>query len=276
MNLKFAAVTRGQKYSPNHIGNDSQIMRLTIAELEKMGHRVRIYEEDIISPEVVTENFIFTMIRGSYALEKLVQFEKNGAFVINSTEAVLNCYRDRMARILPEAGVPFPKSIIVETSAKNIDFSGFENQEKLWVKRGDVHAIHREDVTLVYQKEELYSVLLEYERRGIEKAVIQEQLDGDVVKFYAVNDSKFFHWYYHNGSRQLPFDPKFLHKIALDSARALKVDIYGGDAVVGEDGSVKIIDLNDWPSFAPVREIASKHIAELIHNKALDFHSKIL
>jgi hypothetical protein len=31
---------------------------------------------------------------------------------------------------------------------------------------------------------------------------------------------------------------------------------------------VTIIDINDWPSFAPVREQASRHIAQLIHRKA--------
>lgn len=273
MILKFAAVTRGQKYSPNHIGNDSQIMQLTIEELQKMGHTVAMYEEDSISSETLSEKNIFTMIRGSYALKKLVEFEKNGAFVINSTKAVLNCYRERMARLLPDNGIPFPKSIIVETSAENIDLSLFNGQEKLWVKRGDVHAIHREDVTMVHRTDELYSILREYERRGIEKAVIQEQLNGDVIKFYAVNGSEFFHWYYHNGSRQLPFDANKLREIAIGSAKALQVDIYGGDAVIGEDGSIHIIDLNDWPSFAPVRNIAAGHIAKLIHKKAIEFHS---
>ena len=40
--------------------------------------------------------------------------------------------------------------------------------------------------------------------------------------------------------------------------------IIGGDAIIAPDGSVFIIDINDWPSFAPVREQASRCIAGLL------------
>ena len=41
----------------------------------------------------------------------------------------------------------------------------------------------------------------------------------------------------------------------------LNVPVYGGDCVVSEDGSIRIIDFNDWPSFAPCREEAGFYIA---------------
>ena len=39
---------------------------------------------------------------------------------------------------------------------------------------------------------------------------------------------------------------------------------YGGDCIVDEDGTIRIIDFNDWPSFAPCRDTAAKYIAESI------------
>jgi len=55
--------------------------------------------------------------------------------------------------------------------------------------------------------------------------------------------------------------------LAQNSAIALGLDVYGGDAVVAEDGSISIFDINDWPSFAPVRDEASEQIAKLIFQK---------
>jgi len=53
------------------------------------------------------------------------------------------------------------------------------------------------------------------------------------------------------------------------------LDIYGGDAVISPDGSISIIDLNDWPSFAPVRDQASKFIANLIFQKAKKYEDSL-
>ena len=39
------------------------------------------------------------------------------------------------------------------------------------------------------------------------------------------------------------------------------VRVYGGDCIVTPEGSLAIIDFNDWPSFAPCREEAARAIA---------------
>lgn len=273
MIFKFAAIARGQRYSPNHIGNDAKILNLTIQNLERMGHQVQVYDEDSITPSLVTENFIFSMIRGTYALQVLQQLERQGALVINSTRGVKNCYRARLAEILPKAGIPVPQSLVVSTASINIDLSLFDfaGGFNLWLKRGDVHAIHREDITLVHSHDELYGVLQEYRRRGIEEAVIQQHIVGSGIKFYSVRGTDLFHWYYHPGTGSAPFNPVQLRDIALQCSEALHVDIFGGDAVIEGDGAIKIIDLNDWPSFAPVRNEAARDIADHITRRAHEF-----
>jgi hypothetical protein len=50
-------------------------------------------------------------------------------------------------------------------------------------------------------------------------------------------------------------------RLAEFAARGLDIGIYGGDAIVAPDGSLSIIDLNDWPSFAPCRGAAAYAIA---------------
>ena len=42
------------------------------------------------------------------------------------------------------------------------------------------------------------------------------------------------------------------------------VDIYGGDAIVREDGGFCLIDFNDWPSFSRCRAEAAQAVCDLI------------
>ena len=53
-----------------------------------------------------------------------------------------------------------------------------------------------------------------------------------------------------------------------DFMRSAKMTIYGGDCVISADGTLRIIDFNDWPSFARCREEAGGKIAECIYKRA--------
>lgn len=269
MQIHFAAISRGSKYSPNHVGNDAKILQLTISQLQQKGHSVTVYDEDEISGSSLNTSVVFNMIRGTKSLQVLQELEAGGTMVINTTDGILNCYRENLACILPAAGIPVPEGIVAETDRECPDVPFAGNPFSVWVKRGDVHAIHREDVTLVHSRDELSSVLREYSRRGIRSAVIQQHIPGPVVKFYAVKGTPFFHAYFHDPAQKIPFDANRLKAIANHCAQALNVDIYGGDAVVTPEGDIQIIDLNDWPSFAPVRDEAAVHIADIIEKKAL-------
>ena len=46
----------------------------------------------------------------------------------------------------------------------------------------------------------------------------------------------------------------------------MDVKIYGGDCIIDADGSMQIIDFNDWPSFAPCRNEAAPYIAKCVLN----------
>ena len=47
----------------------------------------------------------------------------------------------------------------------------------------------------------------------------------------------------------------------------MNVPIYGGDCIISSTGEIRIIDFNDWPSFACCREEAGVKIAECIYHK---------
>ncbi|MCH7827227.1 MAG: hypothetical protein IIB83_00275 [Bacteroidetes bacterium] len=274
MSFKLTGISRQADYSPNHVENDSLIIRSTAEELKKLGVEVSIYGEREVLNSSFNEQLIFSMVQGPESIEKLLEIENNGAFILNSPKSVINCYRTNMVTLLPENGIPFPKSIIIKIPCEDETKLPTFNSSKFWVKRGGVHAIHREDVTIVYSEAERDNVLKEFYRRGIKKAILQEHLEGDVIKFYAVQNSSFFNWYYLNGKYHTEFDNITLQNLASNSAEILGLSIYGGDAIISPEGNISIIDMNDWPSFAPVRDEASKHIAKLIYNMAKKYVNK--
>ena len=271
MLLKLAGIKRQCSYSPNHIENDTLLLLKTAEELVGLGAEVKIYDEEEVSNKIFSEDIIFSMAQGVKANEVLDKYISEGKMIINPPRSVLNCHRANMVRILAENGLPFPQSIIVDVNeADKVHFNEL-GTNKIWIKRGDVHAEHREDVTLCYCENEKQSILREFARRGIEKAVLQRHVEGDVIKFYSINHYELFHWYYLNGVNHTKFNAKELKRLADESADALGLEIYGGDAVISENGGITLIDVNDWPSFAPIREKASKHIAKLIYKKAVEY-----
>jgi glutathione synthase/RimK-type ligase-like ATP-grasp enzyme len=271
MKLQFAGIRRNSQYSPNQITNDGLILLKTAEELMKLGIDYKIYEESEIANKKINENIIFTMARGIDSLNILSEMEENGKLIINSPKSSINCYRVKMSAKLKTAGIPFPNSKVVKTNSnENYNLTDV-GKKKIWIKRGDVHAIHREDVSLVYGDEELNFILKEFAHRGITEAILQEHVEGDVIKFYAVSGTNFFRWYYLNGNNNYKFDISSLKKLSEKSAELLNLLIYGGDAIVSENGAITIIDINDWPSFANFRDEASRYIAEKIYSTSLQY-----
>ncbi|WP_085536291.1 hypothetical protein [Massilibacteroides vaginae] len=282
--ITIAGICRRDKFSPNHIGNDAAIFNLTAAHLIDMGCIVNKYSESDLILGNVKETIIFNMVREWQSIYELQKMEDKGCKVINSAYGIDNCTRENMTRLLIGNQIPHPRSLFLNTNEdpeEELKKSGFEN---CWIKRGDFHAIHREDVTYVRHLEEAKGILKEYAIRGIQTAVVNEHLCGDLIKFYGVKDTGFFYWFYPsnanhskfgleaiNGTAKgIHFDEEELKNICSRAGHVLNVNIYGGDCVVTEDGKIHLIDFNDWPSFAPCREEAAKFIAQRIYMMATE------
>ncbi len=276
--IEIAGIMRAGAYSPNHIGNDAAIFNAAAEQLRKRGYVVNIYSEEQFKLNDITEPVILNMCREQTSIAKLQQLEDQGRLVINSGYGIENCTRERMTRILLGNNIPYPESLIVDTNEAIkplLKKSGFQS---CWIKRGDFHAMHKEDVSYVRHPEEAQEVLQEYFLRGIKRAVINVHLTGDLVKFYGVRGTPFFFWFYPfdeghskygheaiNGkSKGIKFNVKEMKDICQRAAEELNVVIYGGDCIVSADGEMRIIDFNDWPSFAPCRNDAAPHIAKSV------------
>jgi len=276
----IAGIRRGSQFSPNHVGNDAAIFSLTAEQLRKKGYKINEYTESDLITKDIQEDCLFNMVRDWSSIRKLQHLEDSGRIVINSGYGIENCSSEKMMHLFKGANISYPRSIILQTNENPVpalEEAGFNN---CWIKRGDFHAIHREDVTYVRHTEEAQDILKEYAMRGIKTVVINEHLVGDLLKFYGVAGTDFFYWFYPtdlnhskfglekiNGtSHDNHFNKKYLYQLCDKAAKVLNVQIYGGDCIIDENGAMCLIDFNDWPSFAPCREQAAPYIAECIHH----------
>jgi glutathione synthase/RimK-type ligase-like ATP-grasp enzyme len=255
---------RERQYSPGrHLSND-------VLLLDQIAHRLRErdFAVDLLSLAEAEDRradaaIIFSMCQGRSSLENLAAWELQGTRIINSPRAALNTHRDRLPALMVESGVSFPPTRLVETQEK-ADLGALDLNGGIWLKRGDVHASVTADVQWVDSVERLDAGLAEFAKRGIDRAAVQAHRAGDEIKFYGVADGGFFHWYYSGEARNYPFSFASLESLANQAAAAAGLDIFGGDVIVSPSGELTLIDLNDWPSFAPCRERASYAIADFI------------
>ena len=274
--ITVVGVSRGNEFSPNHVGNDAAIFGIVCEELEKKGVEVSVYTEKDFVEQHVEAGYVFNMARDRKTIARLKEMEDGGTVVVNSAYGIDNCIRKAMTELLVSYGIPHPESYIVSTSE-----AFAPNVFPCWIKRGNSHAMVKEDVVYVECREEAERVMQDFRSRGIPEAVVNKHLIGDLVKFYGVKDTDFFYTFYpteqshskfgleviNGATRGYDFDKKKLQDYSNKAAEVLNVPVYGGDCVVSADGTIRIIDFNDWPSFARCREEAGAKIAECIYKK---------
>lgn len=266
---KIAGIMRAEAYSPNHVGDDAAIFNTVCDNLRQQGCNVEVYSEEQFLHSGAKPEIVVGMYRLSPTIRHLQKLEDAGSLVINSAYGVENCTRERMTRILLDSGVPYPESLIVNTDESVCKVLERARFEACWIKRADSHTLHKDDVGFCRNIMEAEQRLQKFSDRGINRVVINRHIEGKWIKFYGVAGTPFFHWF-------LPTDHKSLHESsvkAIDSqlreigevsARELGIMVYGGDCILAADGTLIVIDFNDWPSFAPCRDEAAFHIARAI------------
>ena len=265
MTRLLLALYRSPRHSPlQHASNDRAIMDLTVARLEAAGWMAgRFGEDDVARGTLPTADLYLNMCQGSLAATALMALEESGALIVNRPTSALACHRNWLAERLVESGIPFPRTVIAQTD-HTPDSLGVDLGRPLWIKRGDVHAERPEDVRLVVNGG-LAQELRAFASRGIARVALQEHVPGPVLKFYGLADGSLFHAYDSSTGRPVGpgiVDLEAFRALAFAAADRLRLDIFGGDVAVPAHDRPVLVDLNDWPSFAPIRERAAGAIAD--------------
>ena len=283
--MQAIGIKRAIKHSPNHKNNDATIFQLVADQLSAAGVQVRSYHEHEFLKLEHTEadykevGLIFSMSRNPALLASLSIIEQrygDKITMINSPEGIAHCFRSNITRIMLDNGIPTAPSAIMPTTGYDLQLlQSLDHGKGTWMKRGDFHAIIKEDVVFAASPAEAEKQMRAFNSRGIEEVVVSTHLGGDLIKFYGVGGTDFFHWLYPydkghykykefqaiNGqTHYFNFDSEQLRLVADKTATQSGVPIYGGDAVIDENGQIAIIDFNDWPSFAPCRDQAAAAI----------------
>jgi hypothetical protein len=244
---KAIGVYREERFSPGKVADDRSIIELAAAVLRRAGHAVRMLDGDRLPRLEETPAIVFAMCQSNAALAWLDEAAKR-ATVVNHPDSIRACYRMNLVEKLARAGVPQPRYAVASGRFPA------ELGPAPWLKRGDVHAMEAGDVRRVPTSEEWTAVVADFSRRGIGQAIVQAHIEGIVYKFYGVSGG-FFRAFGLPAEREAD-----AAALAARGAAALGLEVYGGDGVASPDGSLTLIDFNDWPSFSRCRDDAGRAI----------------
>ena len=269
---KTLLIQRAACYSPNSEEKDLAILQevgcffddVNIVGEDELVESFSTYNQLISAESVGSVNAyyqIISMARSPKALDCLEQLEQSGIRVLNPSVGVRACQRSNVDKVMRENYLPLPPD---------------KGNDGYWVKRADASAQSKEDVCFCHDWSEVEKIKSTFMQRGITDVVTQAHVKGDVVKFYGVEGTGFFRYYYSGDDTETKFGdeerngkPQYylfsssnLQADAEKLACLLQTPIYGGDAIVREDGSYVIIDFNDFPSFSKCRKEAAKAIFE--------------
>jgi glutathione synthase/RimK-type ligase-like ATP-grasp enzyme len=269
MKIQVMGVYRETEYSPGKVEADAAILDAVIDQLRHSGaETTTIDAARFVEGALPAPHLVLAMCQGERSLARLSALEEAGAVVINSALAIRNCYRDLLNAGLMRAGVPGPEGVVVRTAAP-LDLKPMRTMDlssPMYVKRGDLHALGPHDVLRVEGLEQLEATLMRFARRGVQLAFVQQEVVGEVVKFYGVSGGEYFATVAEGAAELSDAQRRALNHAAATAARALGLEIWGGDAIVKGD-RFSIVDFNDWPSFSRVRNDAARAIARrsLLH-----------
>jgi hypothetical protein len=272
-------IFREVEHSPGREADDAGILKATGHRLEEAGAGVVVAYRtpaELTGRESALPSLAFSMCEGPAALEHLHKWESRGVCVVNSSRSVANTHRERTIPLLDGRRIPIPESLLLDCGGP---LPRGKKEDRLfsacWIKQAAEHKTREGDVVFATDPASVRNALDRLRSRGLPRAVVQGHVDGDLLKFYGVADPagtaardeaplpSWFEWFY---PRERPvsghaFDARALSDIACRAAAALELEVWGGDAIVTPEGSIFVIDVNAWPSFALFREEAAEHIA---------------
>ncbi len=271
-------ISRHPKYSPNSEARDEALFRSLVMNFALQGVSVATFDEAVFEhhpPQLEKSTLIVSMARSEAALQALAATEERGVPVLNSPRALQKAQRTDFQQWFAESG----------HAAKHWHTSELTPELKatlpfpLWWKRNNTATTSANDVQFIENKMQLDVLLQQHPQ---EDALLMEHVEGQLIKFYGVVGTNFFYaephspkgfskfgHEQHNHHKNLAISSpmwkqtlRTMHTSATQVAQQSGFSIYGGDAILREDGTFVFIDFNDFPSFSACLPEASEAIVQ--------------
>lgn len=256
--MRTIAIQRDPRFSPNSVEKDLAILSAVALPMEGK----IIAEGELTIDDVVAADTILNMGRMTNTLQLLGEYG-SGKCIVNSPVGIRNCQRSRITTLMHHADIPTPPE---------------KGSNGYWIKRGDEAAQTQNDVLYCANEAQLEAAKAVFQSRNITNMVVQAHVEGDLVKFYGVEDTAFFRYFYPTDDGATKFGDEqrngIAHHYAFDStalaattnrlATLAETPVYGGDAIITAEGTFCIIDFNDWPSFSRCKDEAAKAIISCV------------
>lgn len=284
---RILAIRRAPEHSPNNVEKDAAILQEVVSRLRAQGRWVDVMSEERLCtlrlPQLAQYRQVLHMARQFSTLNRLQRLD---AKVINRPQSVQTTAHSRELTfsLLHEAGLPVPPFWAYEPEEDEMFQCEPHLQQLLpgWVKATRAHGAQPDDVAWVQTPLQADAAVLQLAAQQVPDIIVMKHVVGDLLKVYAVaspqqfflrtfypqeqNYSKFGMAEQHNAPlAHYPYSPASLQQLAQGIADVLGLQIFGFDVIVREDGSMTIIDVNDWPSFSACRTEAAEAICQIVN-----------
>lgn len=204
------------------------------------------------------EPVIFHMCRRMQTLMQLEGREREGVRIINQPHAVrlVSKSRELTLQRLQSAGVAVPPFWAYDPEYDEMFQCEPELQDLLpgWVKCTRANGHSYADVKRVDNPLEADSEVMLLAAEAVPDIIVQKHINGEFLKCYAVVNVR---------SGVVDCWPSDKADIARKISQTTGLEVFGFDVIESDKGPV-VIDVNDWPTFSPVRQEAAVAIANLI------------
>ncbi len=278
---RILGISRHPRFSPNSEERDAAIFAKVCEKLAAHSVEVMTYPEAEVKtflPQdwaAVQPDVVFSMARFDAVLCQLEVLSQQSIPVLNQPTALRTASRESFYHTLHQAGLPWVETHLLRPATDCFPPCDYP----LWLKRNDARSEVAGDVAFVTDADTYLAAMSDFVQRGVDEVVATPHVEGDLIKFYGVKGTDFFYYYYptaendfskfglerHNGSPQgFQLNETYFKSIADQTAHLTGLTIYGGDAVLTEQGEIYLIDFNDFPSFSRCRDAAATAIAECV------------
>ncbi|MBF0315431.1 MAG: hypothetical protein HQK50_07615 [Oligoflexia bacterium] len=297
--LLVLAIYREEAFSNHAITADRAIMDESCERIcdraEEFGFEVLVRRvpgeqyKELTVQELKSFHLILSMAQGEDLLARLKRVEVESEkcspsfpIVINSVDAIENCFRLNLSKKLKAAHLPYPEFLVIDPreigapASESLLITHFIERcgGGVWVKRGDFHALSDQDVVFVKGQEELWQSLQHFCKEGVERVILQRHVEGDIFKFYKVIHRHFSYRKIHTSPTaslvtHTHEQQQSMRLLAGRVGEELALEVYGGDIVIDGNGKLHVIDVNDWPSFRSSLKDAAIAVADLCWDKVI-------